>query len=685
MNEQPKLRFSIDIGGTFTDIAILDEDTGQFHLDKALSTPENTLTGLLNVIEKSNLDLRSVEKIFVHGSTTALNTLLERKGVKTGYLATKGFRDVPEIGRISRHEIYNLKYRKPAQIVPRELRFEVAERISAEGEILVEIDEQELRNLAKELVRKEVDALAICFLHSFQNPVHEQRVKDILLSECPGLSVSISSDIAPEHREFERSMTTILNAYLAPSFKSSMISLEQELLNKGFKGQTVITRSDGGGMTIDAAKTSPINTLLSGPSGGVIGGQFIAQELSHPNLITMDMGGTSLDVCLIKDGEIRTERETKVDGYPILISNFDIRIVGSGGGSIAKIDAGGSLHVGPQSAGALPGPISYGKGGIEPTVTDALLCNGYIDPKNFLGGEMQLHLERAKKEIAAQISDPLSMDLHTGSSGILRITLSNLAEAVKGIAAEKGDDPRDYSLLCYGGVGPLFGSLLLEELEIQAAIIPVAPANFSAWGMLMVDVRHDFSTTFVKALDEVSLDELNSKFQDLINRGMDVLSKEKVTPEHRKIQKSLDIRYAGQEHTLSHPLDFELADGWRELVSNGFAQTYKDVYGYSLDRPLELVNVRVTAVGEMPKPVLGELNEAPIGTKPTSSSSRAVFDTIKKSWVDCAIFQRTELLTSNLVLGPAMIEEPTTVTVVIEGHQCAVDRLGNLIITKVEV
>jgi len=682
MTKLPKLRFSIDIGGTFTDIAILDEETGQFRLNKSLSTPEDTLAGLLNVIEKAELNLSSVERFFVHGSTTALNTLLERKGTKTGYLATKGFRDVPEIGRINRPELYNPKYHKPAQIVPRELRFEVTERVNAEGEVLIEIDEEELRNLSQELVKKRVAALAICFLHSFQNPVHEITAKDRILSECPGLSVSISSEVAPEHREFERSMTTILNAYLAPAFRESMTRLEEELDKRGFKGQTVITRSDGGGMTVEAARMSPINTLLSGPAGGVIGGQFIAKRVKRPNLITMDMGGTSLDVCLINDGQIRTEQQTKVHGYPLLISNFDIRTVGAGGGSIARVDGAGALHVGPQSAGARPGPISYGRGGTEPTVTDALLCNGYIDPEYFLGGEMHLNLEGAKEEIETKICAPLNMDLHNGCSGILRITLSNLAEAVKDIAAEKGDDPRDFSLLCYGGGGPLFGSLLLQELEVQASIVPVAPANFSAWGMLMVDVRHDFSLTFVRTLDTVTLEELDNRFNGLVNKGMEVLGKEKVPKEHRKIRKSLDMRYSGQEHTLSLPLDFHLEDDWKEQIHEAFNRTYTDVYGYALTRPVELVNIRVTAVGEMPKPVLGEIEQGPTRSDAGFRKTRRVFDTMKKDWVEYSVFQRDELLAENLIQGPALIEDPTTVTVVMEDHQCQVDGLGNLIITN---
>lgn len=682
MKKQAHLRFSIDTGGTFTDIVVLDENTGTFIMDKSPTTPENTLIGVLNVIDKVKLDLASVGRFFVHGATTAINALIERKGVKTAYIATKGFRDVVEIARYNRPEMYNIKYHKPEQIVPRELRFEVLERLNARGEVLIELDAEDVRRVARALKKKEIKAVAVCLLHSYKNHVHEREVKETILEEYPEISVAISSDVVTEHREYERSMTTILNAYLAPVVETWIGELEDEFVRRGFKGRIVLTRSDGGGMTSEAAKGSPINTLLSGPAGGVIGGLYIASNFDHPNLITMDMGGTSFDVCMIKDGQARTEQETKVSGYSILIPNLDIRIIGAGGGSIAWIDVAGALHVGPQSAGARPGPICLGQGGTEPTVTDAALCNGYMDPRYFLGGEMPLDTDLARDGIKSKISEPLNMDLYSGSSGILRIALSNMTEAVKDIAADKGDDPREFSLLCYGGCGPIFGSFLMDELEIPATVIPIAPANFSAWGMLMVDVRHDFASTLMSKLDVVGTDELNNRFGELVKKGMDTLASEGVDSQDRKVFKSLDMRYSGQEHTVSVPVDFSINGDGKTRIYEEFNRAYNEVYGYTLKQPAEVVNLRIMAIGEIPKPTLREIRAGTKQAEAAQKRNRKVFSFMKGDWIDHKVYERSKLLANNVVTGPALIEEPTSVTVVGEGHQCEVDRLGNLIITR---
>lgn len=682
MPESMHLRFSIDTGGTFTDIVVLDEDSGEFSITKSPTTPQNTLVGVLNVIDKAKLDLTSVGRFFVHGSTTAINTLLQRKGVRTAYVTTKGFRDVPEIARYNRPELYNPKYHKPPQIVQRELRLEVTERLNGRGEVLVDLDIESVRRVARTLREKKVEAVAVCLLHSYQNPIHERLVRNIILEEYPEVSVAISSDVVTEHREYERSMTTILNAYLAPVVEAWIGELETELAKRGFRGQVVLTRSDGGGMTGEFAKGSPINTLLSGPAGGVIGGSFIANRTDHPNLITMDLGGTSFDVCVISGGQARTEQETKVYGYSILIPNLDIRTIGAGGGSIAWIDEGGALQVGPHSAGASPGPMCYAQGGTEPTVTDAAVCNGYIDPQYFLGGEMPLRSELAEDGIREEVSNPLSMDLYAGSSGILRIALSKMAEAIKDIAAEKGDDPRDFSLLCYGGGGPLFGSFLMDELNIPAAIVPLAPANFSAWGMLMVDVRHDFASTVMRKLDSIDMDDLNRRFEELAERGRELLASEGISAGDMRIVRSLDMRYAGQEHTVSVPLEPSPSGEGRSQIHQEFNRVYHDVYGYTLSHPAEIVNIRIAAIGQIPKPKLREIEKGTAEAGIASKGSRKVFDFMRREWLDYRLYERSRLLANNTVVGPALIEEPTTVTVVCEGHQCKVDSLGNLIITR---
>lgn len=683
MQQKSDIRFAIDTGGTFTDIVVFDEPAGTFSMDKALTTPHNTLEGVIDAIHKAKIDLREVQRFFVHGSTTALNALLERKGVRTAYLATKGFRDVPEIMRYNRPEMYNPKYHKPPQIVPRHLRFEVTERINSRGEVLVPLNESELRGIARTLREEQVAALAICFLHSFKNSAHEWRAREIILEEFPEVSVALSSLVAAEHREFERGMTTILNAYLAPVVERWIGDLQQELKRRGFAGEIVLTKSDGGGLSADTAKRSAINMLLSGPAGGVIGGAYMATLLEQPNLITMDVGGTSFDIALIKKGEAAVQRETKVSGYPILISNLDIRTIGAGGGSIARLDAAGALEVGPQSAGAVPGPMCYARGGVQPTVTDALLINGFIDRHNFLGGSISVDLDAATRGISEQIGRPLHLDLHRASSGILRIIMSNMAEAIKDVAAESGDDPRDFSMLCFGGGGPLFGAYLMDELSLPAAVIPLLPAAFSAWGMLMIDLRYDVAQTIALPLSGVTLDCLEQQFVALEDQGKALLRREGVPEERWQLVRTADMRYLGQEHSVSVPVPAELQKlGRVTFLFEAFEKVYEAVYGYRLGTPADIVTLRVKSVGKIPAPKLrrigrgnGDPAEALIGT-------RIVHDFLETEPREFRVFERSRLLAADRIEGPALIVEPTTTTVVRQQHTCNVDAFGTLLVTR---
>jgi N-methylhydantoinase A len=673
MMEKSDIRFAIDTGGTFTDIVVFDERAGTFSMDKALTTPHNTLEGVVAAIAKAKIDLRDVQRFFVHGSTTALNALLERKGVRTAYLATKGFRDVPEIMRFNRPEMYNPKYHKPPQIVPRNLRFEVTERINSRGEVLVPLDESELRGIARTLRKENVAALAICFLHSFKNSAHERRALDVILEEFPEVSVALSSLVAAEHREFERGMTTILNAYLAPVVERWIGDLQQELKTRGFAGEIVLTKSDGGGLTAESAKSSAINMLLSGPAGGVIGGAYMATLI----------GGTSFDIAMIKKGVAAVQRETKVSGYPILISNLDIRTIGAGGGSLARIDRAGALQVGPESAGAVPGPMCYGRGGVQPTVTDALLINAFIDPNNFLGGAISVDADAATKGITEQIAQPLGLDLFRASSGILRIVMSNMAEAIKDIAAESGDDPRDFALLCFGGGGPLFGAYLMDELNLPAAIVPILPAGFSAWGMLMIDLRHDVAQTIAQPLSRVTTADLERQFIALEDQGKALLRREGVPEERWQLVRTADMRYLGQEHSVSVPIPAQLADTHSVTsLFEAFESVYEAVYGYRLGAPADVVTLRVKSVGKIPAPNLrpiacgsGTPNQALIGT-------RLVYDFLDVESQEFRLFDRARLQADDRIDGPALIVEPTTTTVVRRHHTCTVDRVGSLLVTR---
>jgi N-methylhydantoinase A len=682
MTTSSSLRFAIDTGGTFTDIVVMDETTGRYSIDKVLTTPQNTLLGVLNAIEKVKIDLRSVKGFFVHGSTTALNAMLERKGVKTAFITTRGFRDVPEIMRYNRTEMYNPKHRKPLQVVPRRLRYEVTERVNVHGEVLTPLVESEVREIAKLLRAEEVAAVAVCLIHGFRNPAHEQKIKEILEQELPNLPVAVSSAVAPEHREYERGMTTILNAYLAPVVETWIDNLEHELEERGFSGDVVLTKSDGSGMTAAAARSSPINMLLSGPAGGVIGGLFLAEVTDFRNLVTMDVGGTSFDVATIKAGRASVQQESHVAGLPMLISNLDIRTIGAGGGSIAWIDSAGALHVGPKSAGATPGPICYSRGGTEPTVTDAFLLSGYIGAQNFLGGEMKLDLDAADDGITQRIARPLGLNSIQAASGILRIAMSNMADAVKDLLSETGDDPRDFGMLCFGGGGPMFGAYLIEELRMPTAIIPMVPSTFSAFGMLMVDVRHDVTQTVSKTLNSMGTEELEQRFTWLEARGLDLLEREGVPAERRSTIRLAELRYTGQEHALQVPIEFDLDEHGKERLYAAFGAEYKNVYGYTLSEPADVVNLRVKAVGSIPKPTIQTLVSG--GESPTAAyeGKRSVYDFIQHEWQDFGLYDRSRLTAGNIVNGPALVEERTTTTVIRRGQRCLVDRFGNLIISR---
>ena len=683
MIQDKRMRFSVDTGGTFTDIVVLDEETGAFSIDKSPTTPHNVLEGLLNVIRKAQIDLSQVGRFFVHGSTTALNALLERKGVKTAYIATRGFRDVPEIGRINRPRMYDPKYHKPPQIVPRNLRFEVAERIDADGKILTPLDEADVRVVARELIEHQIQAVSVCLLHAYKNPSHELRLKALLEELAPDISVTISSQVAAVQREYERSTTTILNAYLAPIVERSIEQLDRTLRDHGFKSQIVLTRSDGGGMSAAVARRAAINTLLSGPAGGIIGALHVASVTGCQNLITADVGGTSFDVGVIKNGQATANQELTAAGFPVLIPNLDIRTIGAGGGSIAWRDSAGALHVGPQSAGAHPGPMCYSRGGTEPTVTDAALVSGYIDPSYFLGGEMPIDVERARRGILQKIAEPSGLSLTGAATGILKIALSHMVGAVRDILSERGDDPRDFSLLCYGGGGPLFAAALVDELQMPSAIVPVVAANFSAWGMLMIDIRHDVVKAVSKRLKELDATTLRDEFGKLEQEAFSMLQRENVDGGNRSLFHSIDMCYVGQGHAVSVPFDPRWTDETLlASVHQAFQKEYRDVYGYTMDMPANVINLRIKAIGEIPKPKLRQLPQAPDRSERGLKGRRPVVDMIDGSVAQHAIYERGELLAGQRIEGPAIIEEQTTITPVRAGQVCTVDAYGNLVIAR---
>jgi N-methylhydantoinase A len=673
-------RLAIDIGGTFTDIIVLNEDTQEIYWSKTPSTSGEPSIGVMSGVDKAMVDLGEVTT-FIHGSTLAINACLERKGAKTGIITTKGFRDIFEIGRtdIPETEMYNLLYQRPPILVPRYLRLEVTERVNAKGEIAQELDENEVKEAIEKLVREGVQSVAVCLLHSYANPVHEIKIRDIIRSYYPELYVSLSHIVCREYREYERTSSTVIDAYIKPIVENYLDKLEQHFQKRGFGGKFFIARSGGGAMAFETAREYPIHSILSGPAGGLLGASYLSRKTGYRNLLTMDMGGTSFDTSLIVDREPETKSETKLETLPILLSVYDIRTIGAGGGSIAWIDPGGLLRVGPESAGADPGPVCYGKGGEEPTVTDSAVCLGYIDPNFFLGGDIKLDAEAAERSIKTKISGRLGMEVTEASQGIASIVVANMAGACREIMMEKGYDPRDFAVLAFGGAGPMFATTIAEELGIPTVIVPPASGNFSALGMLMIDVTHDFSQTHVQLLERITMKKIEEIFKNLEEKGGKVLSEEGVPQPRRKYLRSLDMRYKGQEHTVNVPLAEQNPTTNKQALQEHFEELHERRYGHRMQDPVQIVHLRVKATGIMDKPEIRQIEE---GTKDEPQGAlkgeRQVFK--DGGLTTYKVFNREKLLAGNILSGPAIVEETTSTTVIHPSQSLKVDQYGDLII-----
>jgi N-methylhydantoinase A len=492
-------RLSVDVGGTFTDFVLLDENTGQVVYEKVPSLHANLERGFLNGIDRLDADLHEMAAI-AHGTTVVINSILQKEGASVALVTTEGFRDVLELGRGNRPDIYDVFYQPPTPIVPRDLRFEITERLNFKGEVLTPLDEEGMRKIAKRLRASGIEAVAVCFLHSYANPAHELRAAEILAATYPELHVSLSHQIMGEWREYERFSTTALNAYVMPVMSNYLSKLEEELAGRRFEGALGIMQSTGGVMSSDVAKRVPIRTLESGPAGGVMGAVSLGELMGYPNIICGDVGGTSFDVALIVEGTPFESTETSVDRYPVLAPTIDVVSIGAGGGSIAWIHEDGSLRVGPQSAEADPGPACFGKGGTEPTVTDAHLLLGRINPDYFLARRMKLDAQAAEKAIRQRVAEPLGLSVVDAAHGITHIADMSMTYAIRNLTVERGYDPREFVLMCYGGAGGLFAAALAQELEIPQVVVPPEPANFSAWGILSTDYREDVVKTSVMAL-----------------------------------------------------------------------------------------------------------------------------------------------------------------------------------------
>ena len=672
-------RLAVDIGGTFVDAVVFDVGSGEWRLEKSFTTPGNAAAGVNAAIKRLGIDCSALDS-FIHGTTLGLNTLLEHKGAVTGILTNAGFEDIFEMGRYNRDrtQMYSLEYDVRPPLVPKRMRLGIPCRMNANGDVLQPLDEEAVRAAVRQLVEKwEVQAIAVCYLHAYKNPAHEERTAEIIRVEWPELSVSISSAIVREYREYERTSTTVANAYIQPIFRRYIGSLEATLAEQGFSGSFYITRSGGGALLARDASAVPVHTIFSGPAGGLIGAARLSEILGRANLIAVDIGGTSTDACVVRDGTPTLKYQAELEKLPLMIPAYNICTIGAGGGSIARVE-GGLLKVGPQSAGAEPGPICYGRGGQQPTFTDAAVVLGYIDPDNFLGGEVRLDADAAHAGLLKHVAEPLGLTDIEAARGVFDVLLARTVSAIREITVQEGFDPREFSMLAYGGAGPMFVPLVAREMDVREVIMPQAPAGFSAWGMLMTDLVQEYSETCVGLLEHVGLDSLHRIEQRLADQAREDLERGGFAPADRTIECAAALRYFGQEHTL----DTVLEDG-DDLASlcRRFDAVHKQRYGHTMTDPVQIVHVRVRGIGRTPRPELRTIPRRAAGA-PTPRASRKAFCFAHRAMVDFAVYDRDKLRDGDVVPGPAIVEEATTTLAFFSDQHASVDKYGHMFITR---
>lgn len=683
------MRVASDIGGTFTDLAYLDEATGEVGMTKVATTPANFAEGVVETLRRAELSVPDTS-FFVHGSTIIINALTERKGARTGLITTKGFRDVLEITRANRPDIYNMYYTKPKPFVPRYLRLEVEERVNYKGEVLAPLSERDVHEAVKKLQAEDVEAIAVCFLHSYANPSHEVRCGEIISEIAPHIPLTLSHQITQEWREYERTSTVVLNGYVHPIAQAYLDNLEDDLTGMGMDSHMLhVMQSNGGSATFEAAKVAPINLVESGPVAGVIGAAFIGEMLGEPNVISLDIGGTTAKTSLVENSTPKITTEYKIEhrrdyaGYPILAPTIDIVEIGAGGGSIAWLDKAGALRVGPVSAGADPGPACYGWGGDEPTVTDANVLAGRINPDYFLGGEIPLDVEKAETAMKP-IADAFDMSIEQAAMGVIRIADANMINALKLVSVRRGYDPRDFVLIAFGGGGAMHAGALMRELRVKKVIAPTEPAVFSAWGMLITDLRRDYIRTLITRTDQVEPEDLDGIYAEMEEQAQRELAAERVERGAMELQRFADMRYLGQEHTVKVPLpaDKITAEAMPD-VNERFHTLHEQTYTFRLDTPVELVNYHVTALGRVAKPDFRKLDGGQGSLEDARKGTRRVnFDEL--GFHEAAIYERDRLPVGITVKGPAVIEEPASTTVVFPGQALTRDEYGFLHIEMVD-
>lgn len=683
---QHKLRIAVDTGGTFTDLCVLDETTGGFCVAKVPSTPDNPALAVIDGVKKVLADLDAHPQnigFFIHGTTVATNALLEGKGAAVALITTEGFEDVILIGRQSRPKLYDHWGRRPKPLVARSQCYGLKERTLHTGEVMTPLDEAQAAEIVESIRADGIDSIAVSLLHAYANPVHEKQVKDIITRLHPEALVTLSSETLPEFREFERTSTICINAYVMPKVNNYVGFLESRLKSSGIASELYIMQSNGGVITAETARAASARTVLSGPAGGALTGELLARTTKNENVITVDVGGTSSDICLIEATQARLTTESDIEGYPIKLPMIDINTIGAGGGSVAWIDPGGALQVGPVSSGSVPGPVCYGRGGTEPTVTDANAILGRINPEYLLGGEMRVHLEDARDIMRKKIADPLGLDLLEAAEGIIRVVNANMVRGMRRVSVERGYDPRDFALVPFGGAGPLHGADLAEALSMDRVIIPAHPGIGSAFGMLSADVRHDYVKTHISKAGEADHGKVETLFIEMEARATAQLNREGFNKEVVILDREVDMRYLRQAYELTVPAtETPFAPESVDRLVRRFHDMHRHAYGYARDEePVEIVNLRLVAWGKLPGLNL-QIRQSGNHANPEPIATRTVY--FRGRAVETAIYQRSTLKPGQTIAGPAIFEQLDSTVVVTPAFTAECDPYGNLILNRKE-
>ena len=677
-------RIGIDSGGTFTDVCLFDDATGMVAVWKVPSTPDDPsraiARGTQEAVERVGASPADIA-YFGHGTTVGTNALIQHRGVKTGLITTEGFRDLIEIGRQKRPDLYDLQADKAPPLVTRDLRFGVPERVRYDGSVETPLDEEAVRQAARALKSEGVKAVAIGFLYGFVRPEHEEAAKHIITEEFPEAFICASHEVAPEFREYERISTTVVNAYLGPVMQGYIRRLADRLKELGLKAVPHLTQSNGGVIGFDMAARLPVRTVLSGPSTGVVAAQAIGAMIGIPSLITFDMGGTSSDVALLDDGEAKLASEANVHGYPIKAPMLDIHTVGAGGGSLAAIDSGGLLKVGPRSAGADPGPVCYGRGATEPAVTDANVVLQTLNPTHLLGGRMPIDQALSKQAIG-RLADELGLDLMATAQGIISVVTANMAKAIRVISVQRGHDPRDYALVAFGGAGPLHAARLARELDMKRIVVPRNPGIGCALGLLLTDLRANFATTRLAMLSQALVPDMAEIFVALQEQADHWFTEEGVASADRRLKRTADLRYHGQNYELAIDVpDGPITPATITALAEGFAAAHKRLYGFVAEgEAVQLVTYRVEAVGLVPKAAFRPEPDAGPDASHAVIGSREVWFPEAGGFVACPIYDRDKLKSGNRFTGPAIVEQMDSTTVLLPGMTATVEPYLNLIL-----